>query len=143
MALGLSKLQVVEQKLEIYEDLTKQMLSKLEAAVEKIAEANNQTNLLLERHENRLDEGERSHTLILKMLEEIKESHKDDVDKLHGRITTMQKRVDENQKFVVAAGAVLGTVVAVAQLLPMMGWTLTPVNSSGIVGETSIHHVVS
>ena len=42
------------------------------------------------------------------MLEEMKESHKDDVDKLHGRITNNAEKVDENQKFVIAAGAVLG-----------------------------------
>lgn len=35
-----SKLAVLESKLNIYEDLSREMLSKLEAAVEKISEGN-------------------------------------------------------------------------------------------------------
>ena len=35
------KVAVLESKLDIYEDLSREMLSKLEAAVEKISEGNN------------------------------------------------------------------------------------------------------
>ena len=142
MAFGLGKLQIVEQKLEIYEDLTKEMLVKLETAVQKIAEANNQTNLLLERHENRLDEGQKSNILIVKMLEELKETQRNDVEKIDTRISKIHSKVNENQKFVVAAGAVLATIVAVAQLIPLLGWTLTPREGGAIVGKTSIPYVV-
>jgi len=143
MAFGLGKLQVVEQKLEIYEDLTRQMLVKLESAVEKIAEANIQTNLLLERHENRLDEGERSHILIVKMVEEIKESQKNDVDNIYKNMSTIQNKVEENQKFVFAAGTVLATMIAVSQLFGVLGWTLTPKDVSAMLDKTSSTYVVS
>ncbi len=143
MAFGLGKLQVVEQKLEIYEDLTRQMLVKLESAVEKIAEANIQTNLLLERHENRLDEGERSHILIVKMIEEIKESQKNDVDNIYKNMSTIQNKVEENQKFVFAAGTVLATMIAVSQLFGVFGWTLTPKDVSAMLDKTSSTYVVS
>ena len=36
-----SKVAVLESKLDIYEDLSREMLTKLEAAVEKISEGNN------------------------------------------------------------------------------------------------------
>jgi len=143
MAFGLGKLQVVEQKLEIYEDLTRQMLVKLESAVEKIAEANIQTNLLLERHENRLDEGERSNTLIVKMVEELKEVEKNDISVLHKKISTIQNKVEENQKFVFATGAVLTTVIAISQLFGVFGWTLTTNDTSAMLEKTSSTYVVS
>ena len=143
MAFGLGKLQVVEQKLEIYEDLTRQMLVKLESAVEKIAEANIQTNLFLERHENRLDEGERSNTLIIKMVEEFKEVEKNDISVLHKKFSTIQNKVEENQKFVFATGAVLTTVIAISQLFGVLGWTLTTNDTSAMLEKTSSTYVVS
>lgn len=143
MAFGQGKLQVVEQKLEIYEDLTRQMLVKLESAVEKIAEANIQTNLLLERHENRLDEGERSNTLIVKMVEEFKEVEKNDISVLHKKFSTIQNKVEQNHKFVFAAGAVLTTMMAVSQLFGVLGWTLTTNDTSAMLEKTSSTYVVS
>lgn len=143
MAFGLGKLQVVEQKLEIYEDLTRQMLVKLESAVEKIAEANIQTNLLLERHENRLDEGERFNTLIVKMVEEFKEVEKNDISVLHEKVSNIQNKVEENQKFVFATGAVLTTMIAVTQLFGVLGWTLTTNDASAMLEKTSSTYVVS
>ena len=130
MAFGLGKYQVIEQKLDIYEDLSQRMLDKLERAVATISENSNKVAIVLERHESRLDEGERSNTLILKMLEEIKELHEKDTEVLHSRISTLSGKVEQNQRFVYGAGAVLGTIVAVAQLLPIFGWTLTPTDKS-------------
>lgn len=143
MTFGLGKLQVVEQKLEIYEDLTRQMLVKLESAVEKIAEANIQTNLLLERHENRLDEGERSNTLIVKMVEELKEVEKNDISVLHKKVSTIHNKVEQNHKFVFAAGAVLTTMMAVSQLFGVLGWTLTTNDTSVMLEKTSSTYAVS
>ena len=133
MAFGLGKLQVIEQKLEIYEDLSQKMLDKLERAVTTISENSNRVSVVLERHENRLDEGEKSNNLILQMLQEIKELHEKDTDTLHSRISTLAGKVEQNQRFVYGAGAVLGTIVAVAQLLPIFGWTLTPVEKTAMI----------
>ena len=130
MAFGFGKLQVIESKLEIYEDLSKEMLDKLERAVSTISENSNKIAIVLERHESRLDESERSDALILKILEELKEEQRAEKERIHERISKIQHKVEENQKYVVAAGAVLGTIVTVAQLLPMFGWTLTPVDKS-------------
>ena len=133
MALGFGKLQVIESKLEIYEDLSKEMLDKLERAVTTISENSNKIAVVLERHESRLDESERSDALILNILDEIKEEQKSERERIHERISKIQHKVEENQKYVVAAGAVLGTIVTVAQLLPMFGWTLTPVDRNATI----------
>ena len=71
--LGLGKLQVLESKLDIYEDLSKEMLSKLENAVTTISENSNRVAVVLERHETRLDEGDKSNQLIIRMIEEMKD----------------------------------------------------------------------
>ena len=68
MAFGLGKLAVLESKLDIYEDLSKEMLDKLERAVGTISDNSNKIAIVLERHENRLDESERADNLILRCL---------------------------------------------------------------------------
>ena len=133
MAFGLGKLAVLESKLDIYEDLSKEMLDKLERAVTSISDNSNKIAIVLERHENRLDESERADNLILNMLEEIKERHEKDTETIHGRITTIQKKVDTNARFVIGAGAVLATLVAVLQVVPPIIKVLTPQASSGSI----------
>ena len=131
MAFGLGKLAVLESKLNIYEDLSKEMLDKLEKAVGTISDNSNKIAIILERHENRLDESERTDDLILKMLEEMKERHDKDTETIHSRITAIQKKVDVNAKFVIGAGAVLATLVAVLQVVPPIIKTLTPQATAG------------
>lgn len=118
MAFGLGKLAVLESKLDIYEDLSKEMLDKLERAVGTISDNSNKIAIILERHENRLDENERSDQLIVKMVEELKETYSKDNSIIHERISALQKKVDQNAKFVVGAAAVIATCVTVLQVIP-------------------------
>ena len=138
MAFGLGKLAVLESKLNIYEDLSKEMLDKLEKAVGTISDNSNKIAIILERHENRLDESERSDQLILNMLQEMKERHEKDNELIHQRVTTLQKKVDTNARFVVGAGAVLATLVAVLQVVPPIVKVLTPTVNGAIMGEVSM-----
>ena len=130
MAFGLQKLAVLESKLSIYEDLSKEMLDKLEKAVGTISENSNKIAVILERHENRLDESERADKLIIGMLEEMKARHEKDNETIHSRVSALQKKVDINAKFVIGAGAVLATLVTVLQVVPPIIKVLTPQESS-------------
>ena len=134
MAFGLGRLAVLESKLDIYEDLSKEMLDKLERAVGTISENSNRVAVILERHENRLDESERADKLIIGMLEEMKERHEKDHTLVQGRISTIQKKVDANAKFVIGAGAVLATLVAVLQVVPPIIKVLTEGNTTASMG---------
>jgi hypothetical protein len=96
MAFGLQKLAVLESKLSIYEDLSKEMLDKLERAVATISENSNRVAIILERHESRLNESDKNDQLIIKMLEDVKASnskeHKavlDRLDKVENRVTDL------------------------------------------------------
>ena len=138
MAFGLGKLAVLESKLNIYEDLSQQMLDKLEKAVGTISENSNKIAIILERHESRLDESERTDNLIIKMIDELKEQEEKNHQILHERIDRIQKKADSNQKFVVGAGAVLATLVAVLQVVPPLVKVLTPQVSSATISEVVI-----
>ena len=138
---GFGKLAILESKLDIYEDLSKEMLDKLERAVSTISENSNRVSVILERHENRLDEGDKSNQLIIKMIEEMKDQEEKNHRILHERIDRIQKKVDSNQKFVVGAGAVLATLVAVLQVVPPLVKVLTPQVSSSTMGTEVVRFI--
>lgn len=121
--LGLgSKTKLLESKLEIYEDLSKEMLDKLERAVSSIQDNSNKVAIVLERHENRLDEGDRANDAILQL-----------VQRVENRIEKIEKRTDENQKMLIIGAAVFTTVITILQILPNVGLTLTPVKKPSMI----------
>lgn len=82
------KLQVLESKLDIYEDLSKEMLDKLERAVATISDNSNRVAIILERHENRLDEGEKTNEAIMRLIEKVEE-----------KVDNVEKRVNDISRF--------------------------------------------
>jgi len=137
MAFGLQKLAVLESKLDIYEDLSKQMLDKLERAVGTISESSNRVAVILERHEGRLDDSEKTDQLLLKMFDEMKAENRRDHQVTANRIEALQKKVEQNQRFVIGATTVLATIVTVLQVAPPIIRLLTPTASSGIMGSVN------
>jgi polyhydroxyalkanoate synthesis regulator phasin len=140
--LGLGKLAILESKLDIYEDLSKEMLDKLERAVSTISENSNRIAIVLERHENRLDEGDKSNQLILKMVEDLKENQEKDITTLHERISKLQEKVNENQKFMIMISGCALAIVTVLQVLPMIGLQLTPVQKSSMMDTAVVQRIV-
>ena len=142
MAFGLGKLAVLESKLDIYEDLSKEMLDKLERAVSTISENSNRVSVILERHESRLDEGDKSNQLIIRMIEEMKVTEEKNHNILHERIDRIQKKVDANQRFVIGAGAVLATLGLVAQIAFPIYKTLTVSPRTSMMDTPAVHRIV-
>jgi methyl-accepting chemotaxis protein len=130
MGFGHGKIAVLESKFDIYEDLSKEMLDKLERAVGTISENSNRVAVILERHEGRLDEAQRADKLIIGMLDEMKERYEKNTEAINARINKIQKRVDHNAKFVVGAAAVIATLVSVLHVSPSVIEVLTPQASS-------------
>jgi hypothetical protein len=89
VAFGLEKLAVLESKLGIYEDLSKEMLDKLERAVASISESSNRVAIILERHEARLDESDKNDQLIVNMLNDVKENIGKRLDNLETRVNDL------------------------------------------------------
>ena len=95
----LSKVAVLESKLEIYEDLSKEMLAKLEAAVDKISEGNNRIAQILTKHDERIDQSMKTDAIIIKMIDEIKLTNEKTHIIIHERIDNVQLEMKNLLKF--------------------------------------------
>ena len=131
---GSAKLEVLQAKLDIYEGLSKEMLVKLERAVSTISDNSNKIGIVLERHENRLDEGERVNGAIIQMLKDHQKYDDRMFKQLDEKISELDKKTEKNTKFVIGATAVIATVVTVLQVAPPIARLLTPVPTSATMG---------
>jgi hypothetical protein len=119
-----SKVDVLESKLNIYEDLSREMLTKLENAVDKISEGNNRIAQILTKHDERIEQSMKTDTLIIKMIDELKEESEKDHRIIHGRIDKLQEELKAFAKFRWQIGGVLivvGVLVgAVSNFVPAL-----------------------
>ena len=101
------KVAVLESKLDMYEDLSREMLAKLESAVEKISEGNNRIAQILTKHDERIEQSMKTDTLIIKMIDELKESEEKNNKIIHERIDRVQVEIKAFSKFRWQVGGVL------------------------------------
>lgn len=102
-----SKIAVLESKLNIYEDLSREMLAKLETAVEKISEGNNRIAQILTKHDERIEQSMKTDALIIKMIDELKENGEKNNKIIHERIDRIQVELKAFSKFRWQVGGVL------------------------------------
>ena len=102
-----SKVAVLESKLDIYEELSREMLAKLETAVAKISEGNARIAQILAKHDERIEASIKSDELIIKMIDEIKDTEEKNHEILHGRIDRIQEEIKGFSKFRWQVGGVL------------------------------------
>lgn len=117
-----SKVAVLESKLDIYEELSREMLAKLETAVAKISEGNARIAQILAKHDERIEASIKSDELIIKMIDEIKDTEEKNHEILHGRIDRIQEEIKGFAKFRWQIGGVL----VVAALLIGAGSRVAP-----------------
>jgi len=113
------KVAVLESKLDIYEDLSREMLAKLESAVDKITEGNNKIAMVLTKHESRLDESDRADQAMLELVKRVEHNLED-----------LEKKVDENQKLLWGVTWTAAAIIGLIQVLPLLGLQLTPTPKS-------------
>ena len=122
-----SKVAQLEAKLDIYEELSREMLAKLENAVDKISEGNARIATILAKHDERIEQSIKSDDLIIKMIDEIKDSNEKNYQIIHGRIDKIQEEIKAFSKFRWQIGGVLVVVAlligAGSRLAPLI---LTP-----------------
>jgi hypothetical protein len=112
-----SKLDVLESKLNIYESLSREMLDKLESAVEKISEGNNRIAMILAKHDERIEQSIKTDELIVKMIEDVKESNSREHVSVIKRIEKVENNVAELSKFKWQSVAIVGAIVFVVGLV--------------------------
>jgi|TARA_B100000085_G_C18290033_1_gene409798 FtsZ-binding cell division protein ZapB len=108
-----SKIEILESKLDMYEDLSREMLSKLENAVDKISEGNNRIAQILTKHDERIEQSMKTDTLIIKMIDELKETEDKNNKVIHDRIDRLQVDLKTLSKFRWQVGGVLIVVAIV------------------------------
>ncbi len=122
-----SKVAQLETKLDIYEELSREMLAKLETAVDKISEGNARIAQILAKHDERIEQSIKSDELIIKTSDEIKDSIEKNNQIIHGRIDKVQEELKSVSKFRWQAGGVVVVagllITAVSNLAPTL---LTP-----------------
>lgn len=112
-----SKIAVLESKLNIYEDLSREMLSKLESAVEKISEGNQRIANILTKHDERIEQAIKTDDLIVKMIEDTKEQNSREHKAVVTRIENIEKELNELSKFKWQAAAISGVAVLIIGVL--------------------------
>ena len=131
-----SKVAVLESKLDIYEDLSREMLTKLEAAVEKISEGNNRIAQILTKHDERIEQSMKTDALIIKMIDELKVESEKDHKVIHDRIDRIQVELKALSKFRWQVGGVLVVAALIigagSRIAPIF---LTPSPQQSIIGQ--------
>lgn len=101
------KLAVLESKLSIYEDLSREMLTKLENAVDKISEGNSRIATILAKHDQQLEQGAQANQLLIKMIDENKDIAAKEIEKIEDKISNLDQKMDNLSKFRWQVGGVL------------------------------------
>ena len=121
-----SKLAVLESKLSMYEDLSREMLDKLETAVDKISEGNSRIATILAKHDERIDQNYKTDQLILKMVDELKDENKEHCNAVGKRIDKLEEDVQEIGKIkwmTVGCGVLLAVLTTAISTLASGWWT--------------------
>lgn len=140
---GFGKFAVLESKFEIYEDLSKEMLDKLERAVNTISDNSNKIAIILERHETKITEADKTYTIILKMIEDLKEKNSEEHKEVEQKIESLDKKIQDLSKFrwqvggvLVVASIILGSLTTgfISNLIPNA--LTSPSSSASIVRKS-------
>ena len=111
------KVAVLEEKLQNFESV----VSKLDAAIEKIAEVNNNVSRMLAVHEERISKQEEIDSILFDKIDKLRDKMDCDHDGVVTRLSKLER------KLWIAVG-VLGSIVAIAN--PQAIKTLKPLLSS-------------
>jgi hypothetical protein len=115
-----TKIAILEERIDVYE----KMMSKIDAAIEKISENSQNISQMLAIHNEKIDQCSKIDDVILKMVEEIKvdskEQHEEIKKELNGRIDTIEKKVDNLSQFRWKLLGALGVITFALAAFPVI-----------------------
>lgn len=132
-----AKVAVLESKLDIYEDLSREMLAKLEAAVDKISEGNSRIATILARHDQQIEQNAKSDQLLIKMIDEIKERDEKEHEIMFTKFDQIENKIQELSKFRWQVGGVLAVTVLIISTINAFIPSLLTVGQMGSTMERS------
>lgn len=123
-----SKLAVLESKLSMYEDLSREMLAKLESAVDKISEGNSRIATILAKHDEKIEQGVKTDEIIVRMIDDLKVENREDHKTVMSRIESLEKVVEELKKFRWQFVAIMSAVIMIIGIFPTVKTIFIPEN---------------
>ena len=120
-----SKLAVLESKLGIYEDLSREMLSKLESAVDKISEGNSRIATILAKHDERIEQSMKTDELLIKMIDEVKGTNQKEHREISDRFERLEHKIEDLSKFRWQVVGIAALAIFLVGIIPTIK-TLTP-----------------
>lgn len=112
-----SKLAVLESKLSIYEELSREMLSKLESAVDKISEGNLRIATILTKHDERIEQSIKTDELFVKKMDELKQESDIEYKRMYEKFKQFQIKLDELSEFRWRASGIIAFVIILLTIL--------------------------
>jgi len=140
---GQAKVAVLESKLDIYEDLSREMLAKLESAVDKISEGNSRIATILAKHDQQIEQNAKSDELLIKMIDEIKERDEKEHEIMFSKFEKIEIKLQELSKFRWQVGGVLAvTVILISTINAFVPRLLTMGQIGGTMGVSQPSSIV-
>lgn len=133
----LAKLDVLESKLNIYESLSREMLDKLENAVDKISEGNSRIATILAKHDERIEQSLKTDELMIRMIEDVKHSNSEEHKAVIKRLEKVEANVNELSKFKWQAAALVGAAILLVGLVIPFVDNMLPLRYDGRTEQTT------
>jgi hypothetical protein len=127
-----TKVAVLEERLNVYE----QMMSRIDSAIEKISETNQNISKMLAVHEEKIEQSGKSDAIIMTMINDVKKNGTKEHLELKSKVDELEKKVEDLFKFRWQAAGVIVTAVVVATVVSQLaGGILTPRSTSATIQE--------
>lgn len=127
-----TKVAILEERLNVYE----QMMGRIDSAIEKISETNQNISKMLAVHEERLGQSGKSDTIIISMIEDVKKNITYEYLQLDTKVNGLEVKVDDLFKFRWQVVGVIVTTVVVATIVSQLaGGILTFTDSDTTMQE--------
>jgi hypothetical protein len=117
-----TKIAVLEERLSAYE----LMLKKIDEAIQIMGKTSQNISKMLAVHEERIEQCHKTDDLITKLIDEVREQHKEQYDEMSGRIDDVEKEVGEIGKIkwmTVGCGVLLAVLTTAFSTLASGWWT--------------------
>ena len=125
------KVAVLEQKFADFANI----VNKLDDAIQKMSEVNTNVIKMLAVHDERIEYGQRTDDLILKMIDDFKEENKKEHQKTKEEIADLENKVSEISKIkwmTVGIGIILAALATAVSSLASGWWTPSEMNHGAI-----------
>ena len=127
-----TKVAVLEERLNVYE----QMMSRIDSAIEKISETNQNISKMLAVHEEKIEQSGKSDTIIMTMINDVKKNGTKEHLELKSKVDELEKKVEDLFKFRWQAAGVIVTAVVLATIVSSLaGGILTPGSTPATIQE--------